>query len=457
MKEYFQRDVQISLQLSKHQELLREIIVGNTENIQYDTRLIYNERKPEELQLIIYYKSTDFLYQKLNFLKTSGVNILKLINPVISKNSWEHSDILDFSRSSLIEIKDTNYLDHDKKTLILILDNLELILSSGYAGGARFKITENIFLHLDHYIKYGMPGNYEEDNKFIERNDNRRTDFGPVSFILHFKHSYKSSPSVKDFLITRDAYLTLTDKSEVLKDAELLQLGEYLCLLMSFYWEKNIDFFSASLRINDIDNYKTREVFKFSNEDLDYSETYFLKDTYPTFYDFTESVNFEKYQTYKSLVEQAVSSLIRIKNLDTISTFMILYITIEKFRNFFLSNPLEETSFTIREGFDFTSITKKTNGFKEIGEVIWESDRVELDSKVNLKVNPLKKTGLVNRFESFILYLDLNPNKYEVELTDIIRIRNIIYHGSIPDEDINVYNKEMKVLIFDILLKIISR
>lgn len=454
MKGYFQKDLQINLQFSKHRELLHEIINGNIENIQYESSLLYNKRKPEKLQLIIYYKPQDFLYQKLNFLKTSGVNILKLITPVIAQNPWDHNDVLDFSRSSLIEIKETHCLDQDKKTLIIILDNLELIQNGECDIEAQFKITENIFLHLDRYIKYGLPGKYEEDNKFIEQNENRRTDFGPVSFILHFKHSCKSSSSVKDFLITRDAYLTLIDKSKALKDFELLELGEDLCLLMSFYWEKSIDFFSASLRIND---YKTREVFKFTNENLDYFETYFLKDMYPTFYDFAQSVSFEKYQTYKSLVEQAVSCLIRIKNLDDISTFMILYIIIEKVRNFFLSNPLKETSFTIDEEFDFTNRTEKTNSYKEISEVVWESDRVELDSKVNLKENSIKKTGLINRFESFILHLGLNPYKYKVELTEIIRIRNIIYHGSVPNADINLCNNEMKALMFDILLKIISR
>ncbi|MCC9070971.1 hypothetical protein LNQ49_05080 [Flavobacterium sp. F-65] len=461
MKEYFQRDIQISLHLAGHQALLGEIIEGDIQNVQYDARLVYNERKPEHLQLLIYYKPADFLYEKLNFLYTSKVNILEVIQPVISQHAWVHPDILDFSGSSLIEMKDTHYWDHDKKTLMLVIDNLELILNGRYAGDARFKMNENIFLHLDQYVQYGMLGNYESNDKFIERNDNKMTKFGPVDFILNFNHSYKSSPSVKDFQITRDAYLTLTDHSETLKDTELLKLGEDLCLLMSLYWEKNIDFFSAVLRINNLDNYKTREVFRFTSENPDYNEAFFLKDMYPTFYEFAQSVNFEKYQIYKALVRQAVPRLIRIKNLDDISVFMILYNIIEKFRNYFLENPFGENPFIIKEEFEFTKGVKRTNEFiknkiKEIGEIIKESDQAEFDSKANLKVSFIKKTGLIDQFENFILYLDLDPGKYEVELTDLIRIRNIIYHGSIPQEDITVYNKEMKVMIFDILLRIIS-
>lgn len=119
---------------------------------------------------------------------------------------------------------------------------------------------------------------------------------------------------------------------------------------------------------------------------------------YPTLYEFAQSVNFEKYQIYKVLVRQAVPRLIRIKNLDDISVFMILYNIIEKFRNYFLENPFGDTLFIIKEEFEFTKGVKRTNEFiknkiKEIGEIVKEPDQAEFDSKANLKVSFIKKNG----------------------------------------------------------------
>ena len=461
MKDYFQKDIPVLLNFTDYKQLLNGFARHEADQNQYDSRLIYNQRKPEELQLTIYYKSADYLYEKLDFLRSSAVNILDLIFPAISEHAWVHPEFFIFSRSSLIELKETHYFEHDKKMLILILDNLDLFENGRYAMDGRFRLTENIFPHLGSYIRYGQLGNYDQGDRFVDRNDNRYTKFGTVNFVLSFNHSSKSSTSVKDFVITRDAHLNITDESGQLKDTELLIFGEDLCLLMALYWEKNIDFFNAVVRVNDKEHYANREVFKLCEDNFDASEEFYLKEQYPTFYDFAESVSFENFQNHKGLLQESVPRLIRIKNLDDISAFMIFYNVIEKCRNYFLENAVQGSPFTVKEEFEFTLSKSKTNDFiknkiKEIGEIVAESDKEEFDSKASLKVTFIKKTGLIDQFESFISYLDLDADKYDIKFEELIKIRNQIYHGNIPEVDVSSYNNEMKKLVLDILLKIIT-
>lgn len=459
MTDYYQKDVQILLKLEPYNKLLQVLIAEEHADTLYNAKLLYNERNPEKLQLFIYYTPADYLFEKLQFLQQSGINVLDLICSTASPKAYIHPEFFEFSRSSLIEIRYSHHFEHDKKPVILILDNLDLFENGWHAKDAKFRLTEEIFPHLEKYFQYGQLGTYEPGDKFIERTLNRETRFGPVYFMLSFNHSYKSTGSVKDFVITRDAQLNLRDDSDKLTDSDLLRLGEDLCLLMSLYWEKNIDFFNAIIKVNDRDGYRNREVFKLCSENFDPSDEYYLKEQFPTIYDFTESLSFDKFQKYKKLLQEAVPRLIRIKDLDDISAFMILYNIVEKFRNFFLSNPLDGNTFTVKEEFEFNVSKTKTNVFikdkiREIGEIVTVADKKEFDDKASLKVTFIKKTGLKDQFEGFVKYLSLDPANYSVQFEDLIQVRNMIYHGNTPEEDINLYNIELKKLIFDILLKI---
>lgn len=461
MKEYFQNDIKIELYLEDSHKFFERNFGNNIFNKEYDTRLVYNQRNPEHLSLIIYYKQADFLYEKLVFLREKGINILSIIKPKTSINTWEIPDTYEFSNSDLIEIYESRSWEHDKKPVILVIDSLEIISNTRYAGDGRFKLTENIFNHLDNYIQYGQLGNYDHNDKFIEGNINRNTRFGPVNFVLSFHHFYEQSNSTKNINITRDAYLNISDNSETLTDDYLINLGNNICLLMSIYWEKNINFFIATIRINNSENYRTREIHKFSNENFDKSTEYHLKDSFVSFYDFIETISFEKYIIHQEFLEDSIPRLLRTKNVDDISAFMILYNIIEKIRNYFLSNTIDTKTYSIKEEFDFSVSKKATEKFiknkiKEIEQIVAQPDKEEFNLKASDKVNFIKKTGLIDQFESLISFMTLNPAKYDIDFLILINIRNKIYHGNIPEVNIKPYNEQLKILIYDMVLIMIS-
>ena len=49
----------------------------------------------------------------------------------------------------------------------------------------------------------------------------------------------------------------------------------------------------------------------------------------------------------------------------------------------------------------------------------------------------IKKTGLIDQSESFISHLDLDSDKYDINFEELIKIRNQIYHGNIPEVDVS--------------------
>ena len=461
MNDYYREDIKVTLDFKSQTKLLGKAYDADLSDKEYDTRLLYNQRKPEYLQLTIYYEPSDHLVEIFEYLIENEISILEIIKPTATKNKFNTPDIFDFSKSNLIHIQESNQWEHDKKPVILIIDNIDIFVNGSYAGDGMFKLTKNIFQHLNEYIKYGGLGNYGPDDKFITENRNKKTKFGAIEFVLSFKHSYDRDYSRQNINIIRDAYLTITDESECLSNQVLFHLGNSLCLMMSFYWDKNIDFFKAHTRIIDESNYRTRKTLKLANDDIDGSFEYLLKDHYKTFYDFIEDINYEKYEANSEILKELIPRILKIKKLDDISAFMVLYNVIEKIRNHLSLKPIGEKSFTIKEEFNFIDGKDKTkeiikNKIKELKEIVVDADKIAFEESASKKVTAIRKTGLKDQFNSLLNYLELDSKLYDINFTNLINERNRIYHGNLPKEETKSYIVHMKKLIYDMILKIIT-
>ena len=462
MTEYHQYDIQVCVDLAEGNQLLEDHFGkgGSTFSTYYDARIVHNHREPHHIDLIIYHPSSEYLYEKIQYLQENDIDILHGITKRPAQNAWDFPEILDFSNSKLTNIKESHHWEHNKKPLILIIDNFDLLVHGRYLGDGVFQLTENVFQHIYEYVHYGDLGNDGPYDLFIFTNDNREIILGEIQFILSFKHYYGDSTKFK-FEIVRDAYLTITDHYNGLTDIEIIEYGELLCLLMSYYWNKTIDYFIATVRVNNIPNYQTREKYKYSCHAVDDSVEYILKSRYSTFYGFIESLDYKKLLTSKSLLDKIVPRIIKAKSVDKISEFMLLYNIIEEIRNYCIDNPLNGNSLEIREEFIFTTDKKATDKFiknkiKDIVEIVDPSDSVDFVSKASSKVNFIKKTGLIDQFDSLVSYLGLNPEIYDLDFKNLIKIRNDIYHGKKPNEDVLSYNGKMKMLINDLILNLIQ-
>ena len=462
MKDYFRDDIQVCVNFLDHNATLEAHFgqAGATVESHYDASIVSNHRKPQYISLIIYYTSSDHLFEKCKCLEELGVNILQCISSRPAQRKWDHPNILDFSNSKLMNVEESHHWEHNKKPLVLIIDNLDIRINGKYAGDGRFQLSENAFQHIYEYINYGLLANHDPSDQFISSNKNREVSLGNLRFILSFNHDYGDITKYK-LEINHDAYLTITDESISLTDIDLIEQANLICTLMSFYWEKTIDFFNAHVRINNNPDYRTLIKHRYSNHYADDSLEFLLKSRYATVYDFFESLDYAKISKCKNLLAEIVPRIIKTKIVDEISEFMLLYNVIEKIRNYCMNNPSIENKLEIREEFKFTTGKEATYKFirdkiKEISVIVDQCDIEDFLAKASGKVTFVKKTGLKDQFDSLVTYLNLDPKSYSLDFVSLITIRSDIYHGNPPREDVKPYNSKMRLIINDLLLKLIQ-
>ena len=462
MAEYFRNDFKIQLAFEPHRALLEPRFSHRPIDYDavYDASLTFNQIKSEYINFTIYYDNSDRIFEKLELLKEHGVNIPNLIKPAPAENKWQFPSILNFEDTNLISLDESHYWQHDKKPVILIIDNVSIADEGGFFRHGRFNLTENAIQHIAKYIIYNHTYHIDERERFVEQNNNRAIRFGPVEFTLMFEHYYQSLTG-RELTITRDPYLVVTDHSETLTAEQLTELGNNLCLLMSFFWQKAIDFFHAKVRINSLPNYRTKELIKYSDHQADKSNSSILEEKFGTFYDFMERVDYDQFCNHTAIITDIITRIIKSKNIDSISRFMVYYNIIEKIRNYCMANPIRDSKLSIKEEYDFIPGKGKTidiikDAIKSISSIVQESDRGNFLANASNKVTFIKKTGLIDQFESLITYLKLNPQDYTIDFRSLIKIRNDIYHGKMPQEDINGYNHQMNILNHDMLIKLIT-
>lgn len=460
MEDYYQNDIKICIDLSRQTQLIESHLGQGAAvaSLYYDARVLYNHRKPETIDFIIYYNQAEYLFEKFEFLREQNISLLPLISIQPALQPWDHPDKLDFSGSNLLDIYESHSWEHNKKPVILKLDNLSILKHDRSYGDGRFQLTENSNQHIYEYINYGQLGNWDSSDLFISNNNNRLIDFGDVKLILSFHHTYGKSTKYK-FEINHDSYLTLTEDANSLTDIQLIEYGNIICLLMSFYWQKTIDYFHATVRVVGNPDIQTREQFKYSEHPIDDTIDYPLKSGYETIYEFLESLKHEKVLSCISLLKKIVPRIIRSKRVDEISEFMLLYNVIETIRTHCMTNLIDGNTLEIKEEYEFingkgTTNEEIKNKIKEIVDIVKAEDKDDFLSNAHNKVTFIRKTGLKDQFDSLVTYLGLNADSYDIDFIQLISIRNDIYHGNPPRADVKPYNGGMRLLIDDLILRL---
>lgn len=462
MAEYFRYDFEIQLAFEQYKGLLEPRF--SHKPIDYDAvykaSLTFNQVKSEHINFTIYYDHSDYLFEKLELLKENGVNLPSLLKSAPAKSKWHLLSILDFENTALISLHESDYWQHDKKPVILMLDNVAIAEEGLSSYHGQSNLTENAIQHIAKYITYNHTYHIDESERFVEQNDNRIICFGPVEFTLMFEYYYQSLIG-REITITRDPYLVITDHSETIPAEQLTELGSDLCLLMSFFWQKSVDFFRAKVRLKSLQNYRTKELIKYSAHLVDKSEDSGLEGKFGTFYDFVERVDYDRFRSHAAILANMTTRIIKAKNIDSISRFMVYFNIIEKIRNYCMDNQVRDDKLSIKEEYDFTTsknATDKTikDAIKSIGSIVQEADRDSFLANASNKVTFIKKTGLIDQFESVITYLDLNPQDYSINFQSLIKIRNNIYHGKVPNDSVDDYNNQMNILSHDMLVKLIT-
>jgi hypothetical protein len=454
MEEYIQHDLKVTFDFPENIARWETDFISSS----FDARIIYNCRKPEYIRLLIYYQQAEGLYERLKYLYEDNINILQSIRSVESENCAVFNDKIDFSNSSLIEIKGGFKMELCKMIVELTIDNLDIISHHIiYPQVGHFRLTENALPHIIKYIEYERLENFKHDFKLVNNKSNKRIYFGVAKIELSINHHYSREEDNFKFAILRDAYLLIYDETNNLSDRKIIEYGKLICMLMSLYWQTSIGFFIADVRSNDTQNYYSRKLLRHSRHSIDKDTEFPRKSRYNTFYDFIEELDYDKVVASSKLLCKIVPRLVEAKVLDEISEFMILYNIIEKIRNHCMAKNKNK----IQDKFNFTLKGEDLNDFirskiREISSIVDESEREEFELKAIKKVKSFTYRSLIDQFSSLIVYLGLQTDLYGLDFNKLIKIRNRIYHGKKCNADFPEINNNMRNLIYDLILRLLQ-
>lgn len=427
----------------------------------FDAEIRYNYRNPGIIEFLIFYPPGKHLFEQLKHLKDLGKNILQYIQIEINKL---HNEFLDFSKTDLLEMREGHReWKHSKKPVIFKLKNLIYYESSSYTPDGLFYLTENACLHIQQYSKYSkdFENIHISDSPIDNGTLKMYFNFGNMAFAIGFIHWIKETNNF-NIIIERLPYLKIEAKEKE-SDDQIIDYASDICLLISLFWSKQIEYNFAKVRANretEGGKLRTKYEFRFIENQIDNKIHQSLKDNYIRLFDFIADIDYEKFLICKEMLKDITNRIIRSQYVDIVSEFMLLYNVIEKIRNHYLDLDNEGNGFSIKEEFEFNLPAKKRDKhikhvLKGIIPIVKSCDKQFYQSMVGDKVTFIRKTGLKDQFESLVEYLKLSPADYRINFTELIKIRNKLYHGSVVEHDLHPFIVGMRKLINDLILKLL--
>lgn len=427
----------------------------------FDAEIRYNYRNSGIIEFLIFYPPGNHLFEQLEYLKDLGKNILQYIQ---IENDKLHNEFLDFSKTDLMEMREGHReWKYSKKPVIFKLKNLIYYDSSSYTPDGLFYLTENACLQIHQCSNYNV--DYENihisDKPINNGIFTDYTNWGNMDFAIGFIHWIKETDKY-NIIIERLPYIQVKAKEKD-TDLQIMDYASDICLLMSLFWNKQIDYNYAKVRSDrnsDGERLRTRFEHRFIENQIDDKIHLSWKDNYKSLFDFVNDVDYGKFMICKKVLKDITDRIIRSQYVDTSSEFMLLYNVIEKIRNHYLDLGKEGNGFSIKEEFEFNLPAKKRDKhikhvLKGIIPIVKSCDKLFYQSMVGDKVTFIRKTGLKDQFESLVEYLKLSPADYRINFTDLIKIRNKLYHGSLVENDLRPFIIGMRRLINDLILKLL--
>lgn len=426
----------------------------------------FDYRKPSPVEIVLFYESENLLYEKLHYLYIKGKNILNYIKVPCTRPEKASVGYLDFGRSVFIDLSESpGKWRAGKKPVVIRLRNLTCYLTRKPEADGIFFLSENVCIPPDPYTRHQHKGYLLFNERFADNGTPEEMfEWGEMGFGLSYKY-FLNETGKSDIHIVRLPALTVRAPGWK-TDEEIRDYGHLICLMMSLFWNKFIDFYLARIRINPNDE-KTKPEIK---ERIEFSYTEIqpgdlLYDTCGsngnTFFHFLESVPYPKVLECRELLEDITSRIVKSRYADPTSEFMLLYNVIEKIRNFHIRKAEEKGEPFIVEEFSFILSKRKSNLFiqkklQEIAEIVQEKDKELYLEKTLQKVSFIRKTGLKDQFDSLLSYLGLSPADYKTDLISLVYIRNQIYHGNFIETDLEPSIRIMRKLINDLLLRTLN-
>lgn len=428
-------DIKIKFKIPDNFNLSKESKIYCYEKEEFNASIIYTQTIPAKCQIKILYYPHLHLYQFfIEKLLAKKLNVLETIKPTSDSTYC----VLDLKKSKILNIEDSGgNRENGNKFILITLDFCKKIINANLRiPQAEFSLTES-GLHLVDEL-YSVESSFDDNNPYsfsLEEKEDKKINLGKYTLNFILKLEVFGEKNINELKIKRWPRLHLHQtRKETIEDENLLYKEiELVLILLSYFQNQKIHYtFGRIKRKSSVIEYnltKEEKGFFLPKKSL-------LKENGISIYDYLNDCDFDFISSNHKFIYNIVNRFIYSEYLEGESRFMILYNLLEQTRNFFIQISKDrKESIEISDEFQFT-IESKTkidklikNKIKELSEFVIDNEKDSFKNTANKKVNFVKKKLMQNQFDIFFKYIEINLDTFNLDLQELLKIRNTIYHG----------------------------
>ncbi len=403
------------------------------EQNEFDANILHTTTTPYNLQIKILYHHSLHLHEIIEMLIYKGLNLLESIKPA----SDDEHIILDLSNSKIINIEDDGgKWENDKRYTLITLDFCKKIINANLGiPHSEFSLTEGGLHLLDELYDFEL---FEYDNPYsfnVKEKECQEIFLGKYRLKFILKFEVFNEGNFNEFRIKRWPVLVISELFKKFIEDESLLYSEIQSImnLLSYFQNQKIHYTYGRIKRK---NSTIEYILTKEKKGFDLPKASRLKENGTSVYLYLNSCDFDFILLNSEFVGNLINRFIYSEYLEGESRFMILYNLLEQARNFFIQISIDKNeSIIINDEYDFKFSKTKTdniikNKIKELGEIVEEAERDSFKQNANNKVNFIKKKLMQNQFDEFFKYIDINSEDYDLDFRELLKIRNIIYHGN---------------------------
>jgi len=248
-------------------------------------------------------------------------------------------------------------------------------------------------------------------------------------------------------------YLPLIEiKHDCIEFDEFEIFKNFLQRITSFFCNTKVDVVYARIYLKD----RKIVIRKKQNENLKLASTGLFGLGYHKGYkEFLKEINFKYVNRYPDRIIKIIDKYIFLEYLEGEAKFMICYSILENIRNLLLED------YSIKEEYEFLFNKKKTSKhiakkLKELAEIVVPEEKEIFTSRAYNHVRTIKLLPMYDQLEGLFKQANIS---LPFDLRAIIKVRNSIFHGSVPKlslKELNEMNFNFEIFIGKLILNILG-
>lgn len=324
------------------------------------------------------------------------------------------------------------YFTIKPKGVRMVYETAEQSESEIYLNQTAFRLIELNYRYQPNFSWRSEEFRFEPLNNIKEF-----IDFNKIKFIP--EHNFFVNNKSSDNLVNIEKEPRIRIRHEGVSESEIKEHVDTLCGLYSFYSNKKIDWKYSKIYA---EGKLFVEIKDTGEEENEYVHGLFIWDFIQNPLNLIRNVNAKELIANRELALRLIDRFNYALKANDEAKFMILYSVLEQLRNhYILTGKIENEKAgnpprlnKVKEEYKFIYGTDKTNEsiksvLKQIIDIIDESEKELFLSEIPLKVSGIRIMSMVNQFDSYFKFANVDPKTYNLDFQELKSLRDNIFHG----------------------------